>query len=136
MKSIQEEVLQFWTMTMMEIWTLLFHNIEPGAGAVLLQNKGGNKNHWIGLNLLQPKDGSSIVGTKVILTAGDETLVRVNQRSTSYLSSSDPRMHFGLGKHKRIERIEVYWTNGEKDIITNVKSDQYLSIEKGLGIIM
>jgi len=87
------------------------------------------------LILLEPKDGSSIVGTKVMLTAGDETLVRVYQRANGYLSSNDPRIHFGLGKQQQIERIEVHWTNGEKDILKNIKSDQYLSIEKGVGII-
>ncbi len=114
---------------------IVVSHIEPGSSAVLLQNQGGNNNHWIGLILLEPKDGSSIVGTKVMLTAGDETLVRVYQRANGYLSSNDPRIHFGLGKQQQIERIEVHWTNGEKDILKNIKSDQYLSIEKGVGII-
>ncbi len=113
---------------------VIVSHIEPGAGAALLQNQVENGNHWVGLTLLEPKDGSSIVGTKVILTAGDEIFVRVSQGSTGYLSSSDPRLHFGLGKHHLIERIEVHWTNGEKDIIKNIMSDQYLSIKKGFGI--
>lgn len=114
---------------------IVVSHVEPGKKAVLLQNNSGNKNHWIGLNLLAPLDKTSAIGAKITLTAGDLQLVRINQWATGYLSSSDPRIHFGLGLHRQIDQILIEWPDGEKEIIKNIQSDQYLSIQKGRGIV-
>jgi hypothetical protein len=113
---------------------IIVSHIEPGAKATLLENKGGNDNHWIGIDLMPAKDGVSTIGAKITLTAGDLKLVRINQWSTSYLSSHDPRIHFGIGQQQQIDRIEIQWPDGEKEILENIASDQYLSVQKGQGI--
>jgi enediyne biosynthesis protein E4 len=82
---------------------------------LLLRNVVQNGNHWLELKLVgsgrSPRDA---IGAKVFLTAGG-----VRQRADvysggSYLSSSDPRVHFGLGKAKTIEALEIDWPDGVK----------------------
>jgi len=79
----------------------------------LLQNVVKNSNHWIELQLVGgPKSPRDAVGAKVFLTAGG-----VRQRADvlsggSYGSSSDPRVHFGLGPSTKIEKLEIDWPSG------------------------
>jgi len=48
----------------------------------------------------------------------------------SYLSSSDKRLHFGLGKASAIEAIEIRWPSGIVQEMHNVKADQILGIDE------
>lgn len=82
---------------------------------LLLRNVVKNGNHWLGLKLVgtgrSPKDA---IGAKVFLSAGG-----VRQRADvfsggSYSSSSDPRLHFGLGTARTIETLEIDWPDGVK----------------------
>jgi hypothetical protein len=69
------------------------------------------------------------------LTAGD--LVRVDQAKggTSYMSASDPRIHFGLGKHAKIDSLVITWPSGQVDHLTNVPRDSILAVKEGQGIV-
>jgi len=109
-------------------------HVDLSGTAVLLQNDGGNANNWIGLSLLG-KDGQfGAIGAKVIVKSGDLTQVKINQWATSYLSSNDPRMHFGLGKNKAIESIEIHWPDGRVEKFRNIKINQYITIQQGKGL--
>lgn len=114
---------------------IVVSHIEPGSKAILLQNNTNNQNHWLGLNLITGEDGSSIIGSKITLSAGDLKLIRVYQPSTGYLSYSDPRIHFGTGAYEQIDVLTIEWPDGKKEIIKNVKCDQYLSIQMGAGLL-
>jgi hypothetical protein len=50
--------------------------------------------------------------------------------AVSYNSSSDKRVHFGLGSATIIDRIEIAWPSGIKQVLTNVKADQILTIKE------
>jgi hypothetical protein len=50
--------------------------------------------------------------------------------SSGYLSSSDPRLHFGLGAAVSIQRIEIRWPSGIQQILTDVKGDQQVTIDE------
>ena len=52
----------------------------------------------------------------------------------SYLSSSDPRLHFGLGEAARVDLLEVRWPNGETEIVREVPVDRVATIREGQGI--
>ena len=114
---------------------VIVSHVEPGSRATLLENKSQNDNHWLGLILLSPTDGTVTLGTKITITTGDEKQVRVHQPSTGYLSYSDPRIHFGLGSYQQVDQIEILWPDGTQEILKNVDIDQYLSIQKGLGVV-
>ncbi|PYT41267.1 MAG: CRTAC1 family protein [Acidobacteria bacterium] len=98
----------------------------------LLRNVVKNGNHWLALKLVggakSPKDA---IGTKVFVTAGG-----VRQRADivsggSYGSSSDMRVHFGLGSATKVEKIEIHWPSGTRQTVTVPGVDRITTIEEG-----
>jgi hypothetical protein len=53
----------------------------------------------------------------------------------SYLSQNDLRLHFGLGKHARVDKVEVTWPSGAKETLANVPVDRFYVVEEGKGIV-
>jgi hypothetical protein len=51
------------------------------------------------------------------------------------MSAHDPRVHFGLGQRKSIERLEITWPSGTVDKLTNVPINQIITVKEGTGII-
>jgi hypothetical protein len=94
----------------------------------LLMNRGGNGNHWIILNLVGTKDNRDGLGTKVKITTAEGTQYNTATTAVGYSSSSDKRVHFGLGNAGTIDRIELEWPTGVKQVLTNVKADQVLTV--------
>jgi hypothetical protein len=102
----------------------------------LLRNVVKNGNHWITLKLVGgPKGPRDAIGAKAFLTAGG-----VRQRADvvsggSYGSSSDPRLHFGLGTAAKIDKVEVHWPDGKKEEIVAPGVDKILTVVEGQGIV-
>ena len=94
----------------------------------LLMNRSPNHNHWIILKLVGVADNRDGLGTKVKITTASG--VQYNQATTAvgYNSSSDKRVYFGLGNATVVERIELAWPTGVKQVLTNVAADQILTI--------
>ena len=97
----------------------------------LLINRTENANHWIILKLVGTRDNRDGLGTRIKITTSEG--VQYNQATTAvgYNSSSDKRVHFGLGKATTIDRIELSWPTGVKQVLTNIKADQVLAIVEG-----
>lgn len=97
----------------------------------LFMNRTANSNHWILLNLVGTRDNRDGLGTKIKITTSEG--VQYNEATTAvgYSSSSDKRVHFGLGKATVIDKIELSWPTGTKQTLTNVKADQVLTIVEG-----
>jgi hypothetical protein len=100
----------------------------------LLRNDGGNGNHWLGLTLTGKNGEASAAAATVTVKAGGKKQVMVNQWATTYLANNDPRMHFGLGKAKKIDLLEITWANGKKETYNNIAVDRYISSKEGEGI--
>ena len=100
-----------------------------GDHAELLYNTTTNNNHWILLQTIGVKSNRDGIGTRIKLT-GESGLVQYNHVTTagSFASSSDKRVHFGLGRDTRIKEIELRWTSGRTQVLQNVKVDQILKI--------
>ena len=71
------------------------------------------------------------IGASVTLVAGGRTQRRDVASGDSYLSSHDPRPHFGLGAATIVDRIDVRWPDGTHTVRTNVPARQFLTIRKG-----
>jgi hypothetical protein len=53
----------------------------------------------------------------------------------SYLSQNDLRIHFGLAKHEKVDKLEVFWPSGKVDTLTNVGADHFYILKEGEGIV-
>jgi len=53
----------------------------------------------------------------------------------SYMSASDLRIHFGLGKRTKIDLLEITWPSGQMDKLTNVPIDKIIAVKEGAGIV-
>lgn len=94
----------------------------------LLMNRTKNRNHWIELKLVGVKSNRDGLGTKVKLTTASR--VQYNEATTAvgYNSSSDKRVHFGLGGEQVVKKIELDWPSGIKQVLMDVKADQVLTV--------
>ena len=107
---------------------------NDGAMDVIVSVLGGNpvvmmgrpsENHWLTLKLTgtrSPRDGQGAV-------------VRIGRQSVyastsgSYLSASDPRVHFGLGAETKVT-VEVGWPGGKRQVLTNIAANQILEVKE------
>jgi hypothetical protein len=101
----------------------------------LLRNDGGNANHWLEVLLIGTKSNRDGIGSVLKLTA--DKFVRVDQAKggMGYMSASDPRIHFGLGKRTKIDSLVITWPSGQVDKLTNVPVDKIIAVKEGVGIV-
>jgi hypothetical protein len=100
----------------------------------LLRNDGGNRRHWLGVELVGTRSARDAIGAKVTVTAGGRARVRARVGGASYLSASDPRVLFGLGDVDRVDALEVRWPSGHVDRLTDVPVDRYVTLTEGEGL--
>jgi hypothetical protein len=106
-----------------------------GQTPQLLRNDGGNANHWLEILLIGTKSNRDGVGARVRVTAGDLALHEQRKGGMSYQSAQDPRLHFGLGRHDKVDGIEIVWPSGMVTKLTSIKADQILSVKEGEGLV-
>ena len=97
----------------------LFHNITE------------NNNHWILLKLVGHKSNRMGIGAQIHITTEDGKQ-QWNEVTTAigYASSSDPRVHFGLGKNAKIKEIEIKWPSGIHQVLRDVAADRILTVDE------
>jgi hypothetical protein len=100
-----------------------------GGPAEILYNVSPSQNHWILIQTVGVRSNRDGIGTRIKIV-GESGLTQYNQVMTagSYASSSDRRVHFGLGKDTMIKEMELRWPSGKIQTIRNVKADQILKI--------
>ena len=98
----------------------------------ILRNESETGNHWIQIRLRGVKSNRDGVGARVYVVAGDLKQMDEVHSGRGYQSHWGTRLHFGLAKNKRVERIEVHWPrSGVVDILEDVPADQLLTIVEG-----
>ena len=96
----------------------------------ILLNKTATQNHWLTLQLIGHKSNRDAIGAEVkLITAKGPQFATVTTAS-SYLSSSDKRVHFGLGSEIKAESIEIRWPSGIVQKLTDVHGDQILRVDE------
>ena len=96
----------------------------------IFMNRTESGHHWIILKLVGVKDNRDGLGTKVKITTAHGSQYNEATTALSYNSSSDKRVHFGLSEDPVIDRIELSWPSGVKQILRSVKADQVLTIRE------
>jgi len=107
-------------------------SINNGA-PLLLRNNAGRQNHWLGVRLIGKKSNPDAIGAAINYQAGDLKRRRVKVGGGSYLSYHDPRMVLGLGKHEKIDCLEVKWPlpGGGTQRFKDLPIDRYITIVEG-----
>jgi hypothetical protein len=101
--------------------------------ARLYRNTVPNRGHWVVIRAFDPALKRDALGAEVTLRAGQRTWVRTVQASAGYLSSNDPRAHFGLGKVDHLDSIHVLWPDGKEETFPPSALDRHLELRKGEG---
>ncbi len=104
------------------------------ASPVVLRN-ASTAGNWLRIRTVGGKSNRDGYGARVQVTAGGVTQTDEVRAGSSYVSSSDPRLHFGLGKAARVDRVVVRWPSGNEDAIQNLPANQEIVVQEGRGVV-
>ena len=99
----------------------------------LLVNQARSTNHWIGVRTVGTKSNRDGIGARILVKTASRVLVDEVRSGSSYISNSDMRVHFGLGKTDKIEWVEIRWPDGLAERFTDVKVDEIVTLTEGRG---
>jgi hypothetical protein len=100
----------------------------------ILINDTKNSNHRVMFKLVGTTSNRAAIGARVTITAGGITQLREVKGGNSYISQSDLRLHFGIGKESRIAKIEIRWPNGKTEELKDLAADAIYTVVEGSGI--
>jgi enediyne biosynthesis protein E4 len=110
---------------------LISNNGEP---PLLLRNQGGNRNNWIGLQLVSRQSNPAAIGAMISWGVGSQKRSRLKTGGGSYLSTHDPREVLGLGSATNVDFVEIRWPSGTVDRLSRPPINRYLRVVEGSGI--
>jgi enediyne biosynthesis protein E4 len=101
----------------------------------LLHNTTRTANHWLTVKAIGARSNRDGIGTRVRIRAAGREQTREVKTSGSFASASDPRVHFGLGGHERVESLELRWPSGAKQTFTDVPADRLVVVSEEKGLL-
>lgn len=102
----------------------------------LLRNVNPDHHHWVEFHLIgQGKSPRNATGASMLFSAGGITQRGDVLSGGSFASSSDPRLHFGMGEAASVERAEIHWPDNKRENLHALKPDCIYTVEEGRGII-
>lgn len=112
---------------------LITHIAEPPS---LLRNVTGENRHWLTIRAIDPQLNRDAYGAEVYVQKGDRRWMRWINPGYSYLSSNDPRAHFGLGDVTSVDHVDVIWPDGTEERFTVSEINQQVTLKKGEGVLL
>jgi hypothetical protein len=110
---------------------LIMNRNEPPS---LLRNDAPASNHWLKVRLEGTRSNRSAIGSRVLVHYGGRVQAQCVTSQSSFLSTNDPRLHFGLGQVTTAD-IEVHWPTGISETFPKISADQLVTIREGQGIV-
>lgn len=111
---------------------VLIGNLRDSAAPfrpwILYRNDSSDSHNWLRLQFTGVFSNRDGYGTVVKVTTGGDSQTAVYAPTNAYIGQREPYLHFGLGQHQRVDRMEVKWPNGAVQEFTNVEVNQLLSI--------
>jgi hypothetical protein len=108
-----------------------------GGPARLFRNVAPDRGHWLQVRAIDPGPRRDALGALVRLRVGETNRVCSLHPADSYLGSSEPIAHFGLGKFEHVDSIEIVWPDGRHEIFDNHRNgftvNKRLELHKGEG---
>ncbi|MFZ0638958.1 MAG: CRTAC1 family protein [Candidatus Acidiferrales bacterium] len=109
--------------------------ISTNSGlAVLFRNEGGT-NHSLRIKLIGTKSNRDGLDSVVRVLAGGITQHKMLASGSSYLSSSELVLTFGLGQNTNAQEVEIHWPSGQVDRLKDVSAGQTVTVKEGSGIV-
>jgi len=96
----------------------------------ILRNETPTQNHWLTLKLVGHKSNRDAIGAEVKLVTAKGPQFATVTTTGSYLSSSDKRVHFGLGPESVAQSIEIRWPSGIVQTLKDVRGDQIRQVDE------
>jgi len=96
----------------------------------ILHNETVTSNHWLLLKLVGHRSNRDAIGAEVAITTASGRQFATVSTASSYLSASDKRVHFGLGKDAVVQKIEIRWPSDIHQTLSNIKPDQILEVNE------
>jgi hypothetical protein len=96
---------------------------------ILLNSGGGG--HWLLIRAIGQKSARDAIGTKIkVTTPSGRVLYNHVTASVGFMSSSDPRVHFGLGGERSAAVVEIRWPGGAVQTLREVAGDRIVTVEE------
>jgi hypothetical protein len=108
--------------------------VSTNGGPPALFRNTGSSSHSLRIKLVGTKSNRDGIGAAVRVTAGSNVESQMLRSGSSYLSSSELVLTFGLGSQAKADTIEIRWPSGQVDRLTSVSADQIITVEEGAGI--
>ena len=103
------------------------------APPLLLRNEQSSGGHWLIVSPLDEEGIGPVLNTRVTVEVAGREWLREVRPHQSYLATGDPRVHFGLGTTRSVDRILVDWPDGAREEWAEVAVDQILTLRRGEG---
>lgn len=103
---------------------------QAGGGALLLFENAFPQRHYLKISLRGKKSNRLGIGARLTATSDGMTQTRDLYPANSFRSQAPAMVHFGLGDHKRVERLTVRWPSGVEQVLTGVEADRHLVLEE------
>jgi len=100
----------------------------------LLRNDLKGSHHWLKIKLIGTKSNRSAIGARVLAHYGKRTQAQTVLSQSSFYSTNDSRLHFGLGPEILVD-LEIHWPNGLQEKLKGIAADQLIAIKEGIGIV-
>ncbi len=105
---------------------MVINNIDDPAH--IYENNTNQSRNFIRFKFNGPANNKQGIGAKVTIEFGKNKQYRQFQTSRGYISACEPYVHFGLGKFKSVDKVDILWPDGKKNTLTNVKANQTLVV--------
>jgi hypothetical protein len=106
--------------------------VNRDASVYLLANRVADRGNWVRFRVLT-QAGRDAHGATVTATIRDRRVLRSVQPDGSYLASSDPRVHFGLGRETKITGVTVHWPDGKTESFGDFTAGRIVELRRGAG---
>jgi hypothetical protein len=100
----------------------------------LLRNDSRQAGNSIIIRTVGTRSNRDGIGARLRVTAAGRTQMREVKAGSGYLGQSDTRVHVGLGRTARIDRLEIQWPAGSTEVIQDVPVNQIVTVTEGQGI--
>jgi enediyne biosynthesis protein E4 len=104
-----------------------------GGPVHILRNETDTPFHWLGLQLVGHKSNRDAIGAAVKVISSQGMQYATVTTAGSYLSSSDKRLHFGLGTDAKAQKVEIHWPSGIVQVLKDIPGDQMLRVDEPAG---